>query len=129
MLRREPFLVGLKDAQTETGETLQARLLSLDTNHPRVSLEEGEALFQPLGGHTAFLEEQSVLLEQLHDGLEHCRSFVDALRGQGLIEALTLDIELNDGSRNQLIGLSGIDEEKLRELSGEVLQAWSEQGF
>lgn len=129
MLRREPFLVGLKDAQTETGETVAARLLSLDTNHPRVSLEEGEALFQPLGGHTSFLEEQSVLLEQLHDGLEHCRAFVDALREQGLIEALTLDIELNDGSRNQLIGLSGIDEEKLRELPGEVLQAWSEQGF
>lgn len=129
MLRREPFLVGLKDAQTETGETLQARLLSLDTNHPRVSLEEGEALFQPLGGHTRFLEEQSALLERLHDGLEHCRSFVNALNEQDLIEALTLEIELNNGSRNQLIGLSGIDEDKLRELPGEVLQAWSEQGF
>ena len=129
MLRREPFLVGLKDAQTETGETRQARLLSLDTNHPRVSLEEGEALFQPLGGHTNFLEEQSALLERLHDGLEHCRSFVNALRERSLIEALTLDIELNDGSRNQLIGLSGIDEEGLQQLSGEVLQEWSEKGF
>lgn len=129
MLRREPFLVGLKDAQTETGETRQARLLSLDTNHPRISLDEGEALFQPLGGYTPFLEEQSALLEQLHDGLEHCRSFVTALRAHGLIEALTLDIALNDGSRNQLIGFSGIDEEMLRQLKGEVLQQWSEQGF
>ena len=129
MLRREPFLIGLKDVKTDTGEIVAARLVSLDLNHPRVSYDEGEPLYLPLGGQSDFLNEQAALLEQLHDGLGHCRSFVEALQAEQLIEAITLEITLNDGSRNQLIGFSGINEDNLRNLSGEVLATFNEQGF
>ena len=129
MLRRQPFLVGVKDANTEAGGTTQARVLSIDLNHPRVSRDEGEALFKPLGGRTDFLEEQAGLLETLHDGLSHCQEFTNALAEQGLIESVTLDISLSNGSRNQLIGLSGINEERVQELSGDVLEEFNRRGF
>ena len=129
MLRRQPFLVGVKDASKSDGSTEQARVLSIDLKHPRVSHVEGEALFKPLGGRSEFLEEQAGLLETLHDGLGHCQAFTNALAEHGLIESVTLDISLNDGSRNQLIGLSAINEERVQELTGDVLEAFSKEGY
>ena len=129
MMRRQPFLVGLKDANTSDGGVEQARVLSLDLNHPRVSREEGEALFKPLGGRTEFLEEQAGLLETLHDGLSHCQAFTNALSEHNLIESVTLDISLNDGSHSQLIGLSAINEERVQELPGNVLESFSKKGY
>ncbi len=126
MIRRGPFMVGVKDVP---GGKEQARVLSLDMSHPRVSRNEGEALFDVLSGRTQYLEEQAGLLEALHDGLGHCREFTAALHAEGLLEAVTLEISLNDGSRNQLIGLHGINEEKLQELPGEVLERFNREGF
>ncbi len=129
MLCREPFVIALKDAHAESRGTVDVRLLSLDVAHPRVSFEQGEFLFEPLGGRSSFLEDQAQLLERMHDGLEHCRAFVQALRSHDLIEAVTMDITLNDGSRNQLVGLSSIDEERIQDLPGTVLEEFNQAGF
>jgi hypothetical protein len=128
MIRRQPFLIGF-EAATRPGEAEQRRMLSLDMSHPRVSTERGEPLFQPLGGRTPFLEEMASLLETLYHGGELNRKFVQALQAHGLIENVTFDIALADGSRNQLLGFFAIDEEKVRGLSGEVLGQLSSSGF
>ena len=103
MVRREPFLIGFQDSKTQ-GETEQTRVLSIDMDHPRVNKEHGEPLFQPLGGRTPFLENAANLLETIYAGIEHNRAFMGALQANDLLEAMTLEIELRDGSRNQLIG-------------------------
>ena len=129
MIRRGPFAVGLKDATNEAGERVQTRLLSVDMNHPRISRHEGEPLFKPLGGRSEFLDEHATLLENLHDGMEHCKGFANALAELGLLESVTLQITLNDGSANQLIGFSSINEEKVQELPGGTLEDLSRQGY
>ena len=124
MVRREPFLVGVQDVEEQ-----QARVLSIDMNHPRVSNSAGELLFKPLGGRTDFLEEQANLLEALHDGLGHCQGFTQALVEHELIEDVALEIKMGDGSSSQLIGLKGVNEERVQALSGDVLEMFNREGY
>lgn len=127
MIRRQPFLIGFEGGNGQGGD--RRRMLSLDLGSPRVSKERGEPLFEPLGGRTPFLEEMATLLETLYQGAEHNRKFVAALQEHGLIESVTFDIALADGSRNQLLGFYAIDEEKVRALPGEALGSLSRDGF
>ena len=128
MIRRQPFLIGF-EAATQQGESERRRMLSLDMAHPRVNKERGEPLFQPLGGRTPFLEEMATLLENLYHGGELNKKFVQALQEHGLIENVTFDIVLADGSRNQLLGFFAIDEEKVQGLSDAALGQLSRSGF
>ena len=128
MVRREPFLIGYQDSKTQ-GDTERTRVLSIDMNHPRVNTEQGEPLFQPLGGRTPFLESAANLLETIYAGIEHNRSFMASLQEHDLLESMTLEIELNDGSRNQLIGFHCLDEEKVQALPAEVLGDFNERGY
>lgn len=125
MVRREPFLIGWQRA--EGGE--RERALSIDLDHPRVNAETGELLFQPFGGHTPFLEAAANLLEAIHDGVQHGKAFVAALQEHDLLEPVTLEVALRDGSRNQLIGFHGLNEEKLQALPGTVLGELGKNGF
>ena len=128
MVRREPFLIGFQDSK-EPGRPARTRVLSLDLEHPRVSREHGEPLFQPLGGRTPFLEAAADLLETIYMGLEHSRAFVRALVEHDLIEAVTLEIVLRDGSRNQLIGYHCLTEERVQALSGAILGELNAEGY
>lgn len=127
MIRRQPFLIGFEAAGGEGGE--RRRMLSLDMASPRVNKERGERLFEPLGGRTPFLEEMATLLETLYHGAELNKRFTQALQEHGLIESVTFDIALPDGSRNQLLGFFAIDEEKVRNLPDAALGSLSRNGF
>ena len=89
---------------------------------PKLSKESGERLFEPLGGTTPYLERVANLLEGMHEGYAHGIDFMLALREHDLVESITLEIELKDGSQNQLLGFSTINEDKVKSLSGETLQ-------
>ena len=128
MIQREPFLIGFQDS-AQAGAPERTRVLSLDMDHPRVNKEVGEALFQPLGGRTPFLENAANLLETIYLGIEHNKAFVGALQEHELLEALTFEIALKDGSRNQLIGFHCLVEEKVQALSGATLGEFNEKGY
>ena len=128
MIRRQPFLIGYQESGDQ-GDAGSKRMLSVDMDHPRVSTEAGEPLFQPLGGNTPFLEDTAVLLETIYQGYEQNKAFTGALLEHDLIESVGFDIKLEDGSSNQLLGFHTINEEKLQELPGETLESLSKQGF
>ena len=126
MMRRGPFVIGYQQPQPGQGE--MQRVLSIDLDHARVSHEQGEALFQPLGGRTPYLEGMAGLLETLYHGMNDTDAFVGALRDLELLEPLNFEITLKDGSRNQLIGFHGLNEDKFRELPGSTLESLSRAG-
>lgn len=128
MIRREPFLIGYQGSEDQE-EQDKARVLSIDMDHPRVSQEQGEALFQPLGGRTPYLEDTATLMENIYGGYIHNKTFVAALEEHELIESVTLDITLNDDSKNQLLGFFAINEEKVEQLPGDVLDQFSKQNI
>jgi len=135
MIRRQPFLIGFQ--QDAENSAKKNAMVTIDLDNPRVlgldgdSQDDtpGEALFHDHGGTTDFLQEISQSLELIHQAHEHSDEFIKALVEHDLLESFTLEIELVDGSKNQLLGFYTIREESVQALSGEILGELNERGF
>jgi len=124
LVRRQPFLIA-------TGGEGDAKppVVSLDLDHPRVSQDEGEALFDSAGKPSGFLKQKIALLDKLHRGLQHGSGFIDTLLQHELLEQIALDIAFNDGSKKTLQGFYSIAEERLYQLKGDVLESLNQAGY
>lgn len=128
MIVRQPFLIGVQQFK-EDGVVKKQRVLHMDMDNPRLNETEGEALFLEYGGNSAYLEYIASAMETIHLGYESNQAFVDKLLELKLLESFTLDIELNDGSKNQLLGFYTINETRLAELDGDALSALNAEGW
>ena len=126
MIRRPPFLIGFH--KSSPGAERQ-RVLTIDVDHPRVSESEGVPLFLEHGGNSDFLEQTADMLEAIHQGNEQNEAFIDLLLKYELVESITLDITLDDQSRNQLHGFYTLDDEKLQSLDTQALDEFNRSGF
>jgi len=130
-IRRQPFLIGFQPDPAK-GDGATKPVVSIDMDSPRVTRNDGEALFNEDGEDgkpTDFLQKTIGTLEAIHHGLEHNKGFVAALLEKELLESFTLEITLNDGSNNKLMGFYTIAEEKLQSLDGETLEKFNAQGY
>jgi hypothetical protein len=127
MIKRQPFLIGFQQ-DPENAEVKKA-VVSIDMDNPRVSETQGEAMFLEHGGSSEHLQRMTANLELIHQAHEHSEKFINALIEHDLLESFTLDIELKDGSGNQLLGFYTINEDSVQQLSGNVLGNLNEQGF
>lgn len=120
-IERLPFLIGFSaDKQP---------MMHVDLDSPRISRTEGELVFRKHGGNTEFLERMSSMLLAIHQGMAAVQPFVAALMEQELIESFVLDVQLANGSENRLAGFYAINEERLQNLSGEVLERFNRAGY
>lgn len=124
LVQRQPFLI----ATGGEGDD-KPPVASLDLDHPRVSQDEGEPLFDGSGEPSAFLQQKIGLLGQLHRGLQHGRGFIDALLRHQLLVQIALDLAFNDGAKKTLQGFYCIDEERLYQLKGDVLESLNQAGY
>jgi hypothetical protein len=120
MQERQPFLIGV------SGEEL---MVNVDLDHPRVSRSEGEAVFLRHGGNTEFLERTNSMLLAIHQGMQSLPGFLGALLEYELLESFVLDVELDDGSQNRLVGFYTIHEERLQALGAEALARLHAAGY
>lgn len=127
MIKRQPFLIGFQSDPADA--TKRNAMVSIDVDNPRVNQEKGEALFLEHGGTSEFLQEATQSLELIHQAHQHSEKFVNKLIELELLESFTLDIALENGSENQLLGYYTINEEKLQGLDGEVFGALNDEGF
>lgn len=125
-VQRMPFYIGY---QRKTGEVEDQRVITIDMESARVSTEEGVALFLEYGGNSEYLERIANILETLHEGVQENGAFVAKLVELELLEPVTLDITLNDGSEHQMIGFHTINETKLKALSPDVLVELHNKGY
>ena len=123
-IQRQPFLI----ATGGEGDTATP-VVSLDLDHPRVSQDDGEALFDVEGNSTEFLNQKIALLDKLHRGLQHGNGFIDALLQHELLEQITLDLTFNNGDKKSLQGFYSIAEERLYQLKGDVLESLNQAGY
>ena len=124
LIQRQPFLI----ARGGEGENASP-VVSLDLDHPRVSQDEGEALFDDDGDPSDFLKQKIALLDKLHHGLQHGTGFIDTLLKHELLEQISLDIAFNDGSKKTVQGFYCIAEERLYQLKGDVLESLNQAGY
>ena len=119
-IKRHPFSIG-KQIVNENGEEFEKRVVSIDLDSPRVSSTEGEPLFLELGGPSDILDNYSEMLETIHNGMEQIDTFIAMLEKYELLEPFSMEVALDDQSKNQLIGFYAINEEKLSALNLESL--------
>ena len=124
LVQRQPFLIS-KSRESDT----RPPVVSIDLDNPRVSQDEGEALFDSAGEPSEFLKQKIALLDKLHRGLQHGSGFIDTLLQHELLEQIAFDIVFNDGSKKTLQGFYSIAEERLYQLKGDVLESLNQAGY
>lgn len=107
----QPFLIGAR--ADEAGD----KQVHIDMASPLIA-NDGMRVFDDDGRATPYLEAIAERLGALDAGLQGADAFFDALRRHELLEPLTLEVTLEDGSTNRLVGFHVIDEDRLRLLDG-----------
>lgn len=111
----QPFLIGA----SEDGATKQVHV---DAASPRIDRAgEGVRVFDEDGRPTPYLDRIAEQLGALDAGYQASHAFFAALRQHELLEPLMLDVTLDDGGDNRLVGFHAIDEDRLAELGGAAL--------
>ena len=127
-VERQPFLIGFQ-AGPEDGANGKQPVIHVDIDSPRISATEGEPVFLKHGGLSDYLKHVNSLLNIIHEGFSAEQGFIDALVEHDLLESFTLDVELEDRSMFRVAGFHTIHEERLNQLSGEVLNALNSKGY
>jgi len=128
MVQRGPFSIGLQ-SMTEGADATSKMVISVDMEHPRVGVDEGEPMFQPFGDNSEYTDKIVQVLHELEHGQAMVEEFTTTLLQHDLIEPFTLGVELNNGAKHSLEGFHTIHEEKLAALDGKVLEDLSRRGI
>ena len=102
--------------------------IGIDENSPRVSIDDGEALYTEQGEETEMLQRAKQQLADFFDTSRVTRTFVEKLTELNLLEAKTLTVQVNSQKR-EINGLFLVDEKKLNELSDEQFMELRKQGY
>ena len=122
----QPFLVGFQ--QGADGE--KGTVVHLDMDSSRITQDgDGVSVFMEHGGNSPYLQQVAQDLDLMHQGHSMNKDFIDSLLKYNLLESFTLDIELNDGSKNRLIGYYIIHEERFYDLDAEALLDLNSKGY
>ena len=110
----QPFLVG------RGADGSAVRQVHIDMASPRIAGNGGEGMrvFDDTGRPTPYLERVADQLRALDTDFVASADFFAALQRYELLEPLTLDVTLDDGTKNRLVGFHVIDEDRLAALDG-----------
>ncbi|MBB5711027.1 SapC family protein [Sphingomonas xinjiangensis] len=111
----QPFLIGGAASGSD------AKQVHVDLDSPRIAAGEGVRVFDEFGRPTPYLDAVAEQLGSLDIGYQRAADFFAALDRFDLFEPLTLEVTLEDGSTNRLVGFHVVDEEKVRALDSTAL--------
>ncbi|MBB3344662.1 SapC family protein [Luteimonas sp. RC10] len=123
-----PFLIGFQEQRID-GELCREPVIHVDLDHPRVRMGEGEAVFLPQGGHSPYLEHVAGVLRGIRDGVAFGAAMLAAFDALGLIQPVTLAVDLDERHRVDVAGLYSIDREALAALDGPALARLNQAGY
>ncbi|MEN5062023.1 SapC family protein [Luteimonas sp. TWI1416] len=123
-----PFLIGFQEQRID-GELRREPVIHVDLDHPRVRTDEGEPVFLPQGGNSPYLDHVAGVLRGIRDGVEFGAAMLAAFDALGLIQPVTLAVDLDDRHRVDVGGLHSIDREALAALDGPALARLNRAGY
>jgi SapC protein len=103
--------------------------IAIDLDDPRVGAEGGKPLFTEQGQPTLYLQSIIWAFQDLNPGVEMTRLFIARLLELKLIEPIDLDLEFDDGTKLQCVGLYTINQEVLSTLPDEVVVELFKRGY
>jgi hypothetical protein len=119
-IQRRPFLIGFQE-NTEDGIVNEEPVIHIDMDSPRISYNQGEAVFLPQGGQSPYLQQMAATLMAIHHGHQETQSFIDTLQQHELIESVEIKVTLDDDSQHAMNFLYTINEEKVEQLSDQAI--------
>lgn len=115
-IRRYPFVL----ANTEENGRFN---VCIDESYAGFGADEGVPLFNGKGEPTEFLQGALSFLQDFHAQLERTDAFLRTLAALDLLKDVSANVNLPDGQRYSMTGLTMVDEEKLLALPAErILQ-------
>jgi len=119
----QPFLIG---RAAEDGAPPQVHI---DMAAPRIAQGgEGMRVFDDSGAPTPYLEGIANMLGDLDYAWHESAAFFTALEAYELVEPFSLEVTLDNGAVQTLVGFQTIHEDRLASLDGEALQALMSEG-
>src|SRR5690606_15475971 len=95
----------------------------------RVNRDQGQPVFRTHGGHSAYLERISGILQLIHRGVAESREMFAAFETCDLIEPVKVEIKLSENEQYTIEHFSTIGREKLAALSGAQLESLNRRGY
>lgn len=126
--QRGPFLIGFQGKDVD-GQVVREPMVHVDLDHPRVSQTEGEPVFLDHGGNSPYLERANRMLQIIFQGAEQARPMFAAFEEAGLIEAMKVEIELDERTKYEVPGFLTISQDRLAELKGTELERLNKSGY
>jgi hypothetical protein len=102
--------------------------LAIDLDHPRVGAEGGKPLFTEHGEPTRYLQSITWAFQDLKPGIEATRLFIARLLQLKLIEQIDIELEFDDGTTRNCVGLYTINQEVLAKLPDQTVVEFFRQG-
>lgn len=125
IVRREPFF--LAETEDDRGDSTLATFIDLED--PRISDDEGEPLFLPLGGNAPLLDDVFSALRTLQEGLLQARAMFTLFTEFRLLQPVNVQVKLGDGLEYRIADVFSIDAGELSSLSGERLERLHRSDF
>lgn len=123
-----PFLIGFQEHRVDGALTREA-VMHVDLDHPRVNAVAGEPVFLPQGGNTPYLDHIAGVLRGIHEGSTFAEEMFAMLDAKGLIQPITLDVQVEPQHRVCVNGLHAIDRDRLARLDGPALAELNRAGY
>jgi hypothetical protein len=118
-----PFGLGIDPDKEKTLTTF----IDLDSQY--VGEDKENALFDAEGNDTEFYTNVQNSLGRLFDNEKMTEKFMDELVANDLLQELELHINFSTGGNKKLVGLFGIDEKKLQDLSDDKVLDFHKRGL
>jgi len=118
-----PFGLGVDPDKENTLTTY----IDLDSQY--VGEDKENAIFDAEGNDTEFYTNVQNSLGRLFDNENMTEKFMEELVANDLLQELELHIDFSTGENKKLVGLFGIDEKKLQELSDDKILDFHKRGL
>ncbi|MEO9130832.1 MAG: SapC family protein [Sphingomonas sp.] len=124
-LQSGPFTIAMAEQHSGGHEPM----IHIDLDNPRVSNNEGLPLFLPHGGNAPYLEHITRVLRAIYAGLDAMAPMFAAFEEAGLIQPISVEIQLSDVRKYVLPDLFAISMDALAQLEGPRLERLHKAGF
>lgn len=115
---------------TETDHQLQQAqpVLCFDAQDPRLQEAQGEPVFLPMGGESAYLSHVKKALQVIETGATYDTTLLTLATEMDLLEPVAIEIKLSEEHQINFSDYLTVNEQKLAALSGEQLSRLNQYG-
>ena len=104
-------------------------MIHVDLDDARVGADDGLPMFLEQGGNAPYLDEIAGVMRIIFDGMRSARAITARLQDVGLLQPVTIQIDVDESTRYDVPDLLVVGPQALAALSGEPLERLHREGL